>query len=230
MPLRDHFQPPFTKRHRWHTVHAMLPMKITATLNRDHVLPQRYAAGPRIHVGSMPEPYIFDSEDASEPTPWAEPSLAAPDQWSNVDDYEVLIRGLDYAEELVAAIEIVCPTNKDCPEHRRGFVAKCGALLRRRVGVTIIDFITTHQANLYGELIASIGRADPTVGDQPASLYAASLRVRSTPRRHLLEAWYYPLAVGQPLPTLPIWLTEHLAVPLDLEPIYEETLKDLKIT
>lgn len=230
MSLRDHFHPPFTKRHRWDTVHAMLPMKITAALNREHVLPLRYAAGPRIHVGSLQEPYIVDSEDANEPMPWAEPSLAAPDNWSNVDDYEVLIRSRDYAEELVAAIEIVCPTNKDCLEHRRGFVAKCGALLRRRVSVTIIDIITTHQANLYGELIESIGQADQTVGEPPVSLYAASIRVRPTPRGHVLAAWYYPLAVGQPLPQLPIWLTERLAVPLDLEPIYEETLKDLRIT
>ena len=26
-------------------------------------------------------------------------------------------------------------------------------------------------------------------------------------RRQLLDAWFYPIIVGQPLPTLPIWLT-----------------------
>lgn len=44
-----------------------------------------------------------------------------------------------------------------------------------------------------------------------------------------MDAWYYPLAVGEPLPTLPIWLTEYFAVPLELEPIYEETLRSLRM-
>jgi hypothetical protein len=35
----------------------------------------------------------------------------------------------------VAAIEIVSPANKDRPEHRRKFVAKCAALLQQGVSV-----------------------------------------------------------------------------------------------
>jgi hypothetical protein len=33
----------------------------------------------------------------------------------------------------------------------------------------------------------------------------------------------------QPLPCLPLWLTEDLAVPLDLEASYEQTCRDLRI-
>ena len=43
----------------------------------------------------------------------------------------------------------------------------------------------------------------------------------------LLEAWSHALALGQPLPTLPLWLADNLAVPL--EACYEETCRVLRI-
>ena len=45
-----------------------------------------------------------------------------------------------------------------------------------------------------------------------------------------LEAWSHPMPVGQPLPTLPLWLTESLVVSLDLEASYEQACHDLWIT
>ncbi len=37
------------------------------------------------------------------------------------------------------------------------------------------------------------------------------------------------LTLGQPLPTLPLWLADNLAVPLKLEESYEETCRVLRI-
>ena len=39
----------------------------------------------------------------------------------------------------------------------------------------------------------------------------------------------FPGAVGQPLPTLPLWLSEELFVPVELEASYEETCRVLRI-
>ena len=130
---------------------------------------------------------------------------------------------------LVAAVEIVSPANKDRPEHRHAFVAKCLALLQNRVCVAIIDLVTTRNLNLYGELLERIGQTDPSLEPEPTSLYAVSCRPRRTGETWLLEGWVYPLRLGQPLPILPLWLTEDLAVPLDLEPSYEETCRILRI-
>jgi hypothetical protein len=41
--------------------------------------------------------------------------------------------------------------------------------------------------------------------------------------------WSQVLAIGQPLPTLPLWLTQDLVVPLDLERSYEQVCSDLWI-
>jgi hypothetical protein len=44
-----------------------------------------------------------------------------------------------------------------------------------------------------------------------------------------LEAWSFPLSIGAPLPTLPLWLSADLAVPLELETPYEETCRGLRL-
>ena len=67
------------------------------------------------------------------------------------------------------------------------------------------------------------------VGSEPAPMYATTLRTRYEGRRRLMDNWYDPLAIGQPLPTLPIWLKETWAIALELESSYEETCRTLRI-
>ena len=143
--------------------------------------------------------------------------------------YEIRVYDPEREEELVAAIELVSPSNKDRPATRRLFVSKCAGLLQAGVSVVIIDVVTDRGANLYAELLESVGRSDPAVSDPPQGVYAAACRVRPAKQGEALEAWYHPLAVGGPLPTLPVWLSDRLAVPLELEPVYEETLRALRI-
>lgn len=57
---------------------------------------------------------------------------------------------------LVAAVEFVGPVNKDRPDTRGQFVAKCAALLRQRVSVVIVNVVTERRANLYAELLELI--------------------------------------------------------------------------
>ena len=45
----------------------------------------------------------------------------------------------------------------------------------------------------------------------------------------LLETWAGALTLGQPLPTMPLWLADNLAVPLELEESYEEPCRVLRI-
>src|SRR5262249_15128620 len=97
------------------------------------------------------------------------------------------------------------------------------------VAVSIVDLVTVRNFNLYAELMAFIGHADPTMGPEPPSTYAASCRWVRKGNRTVLEAWSHVLALGQPLPKLPLWLSEALVVPLDLEQSYEKACDDLFI-
>ena len=94
----------------------------------------------------------------------------------------------------------------------------------------MVDLVSVRQANLYAELLELIGGEDPEVGRSPATLYSVTIRSRQRPeRRSALDMWYYPMAAGKPLPTLPVWLSGELRVMLDLEASYEETCRLLRI-
>jgi hypothetical protein len=159
----------------------------------------------------------------------ARPSVAVDITLPEYDEYEVRIYDAKRRRRLVAAIEIVSPANKDRPENRNVFIAKCAALLYKGVAVSIVDLVTIRHFNLYAELLAFLGHHDPTLGAEPPDLYAASCRSTRKGERTRFEAWSYVLAVGQPPPTLPLWLSEDRVVPLDLEASYEQACSDLSI-
>jgi hypothetical protein len=246
MPLRDHFRPPLDDVTAWEGFHGGWPMVIVQQLGRK--LPPRYVAAPRVHSGSNVEIDVatYDTEEPGAsssksvggedsggvaPAVWApaQPTLAVETELPDADEYEVRIYDTKRGRRLVAAVEIVSPANKDRPEHRRLFVAKCAALLQQRVAVSLVDLVTVRDFNLYADLLALLDQSDPSLGTEPPPLYAVSCRWRARDQVRLLEAWYRPLTLGQPLPTLPLWLTDRFAVPLELEESYEQTCRDLRI-
>ncbi len=208
-------------------------------------LPEGYVAEPRVHSGSQVEIDVaaFEQRTAQPLTGvsssnggvatavWtpAQSSLAVETTFPDFDEYGVRIFDTSRGRRLVAAIEIVRPANKDRPEHRNVFVAKCSALLQQGVAVSIVDLVTIRHFNLYLELLTLIGHADPTLGDLPPHIYAASCRWTRQGKRTLLEAWSHALSLQLPLPTLPLWLSPELVIPLNLEQSYEQTCRDLWI-
>ena len=108
-------------------------------------------------------------------------------------------------------------------------MTKCAALLQQRISVAIVDLITIRHFNLYADLLELIGQTDPTLAPEPPSLYAAACRQTHPDDAWRFQAWSHTLALGQPLPTLPLWLTDSFAVPLELEASYEETCRILRL-
>jgi hypothetical protein len=242
MPLRDHFRPPLSETSSWEEVRGQWPAVIVQHLGT--VLPPRYTAGPRVHLGAEVEIDVatFDSSPASRgrqsppdesgpATAWspAEPTLAVETELSDFDEYEVRVYDTRRGRRLVAAIELISPANKDRPEHRGQFTSKCAALLRQGVSLVLVDVVTVRDANLYADLLELTGRRDPSLGERPPAAYAVACRWRPRGASRWLETWNHPLKPGTSLPCLPLWLTEDLAVPLDLEASYEQTCRDLRI-
>ena len=135
-------------------------------------------------------------------------------------EYEVRIFDLERERKLVAAIELVSPANKDRPESREAFVAKCAALLRKGIAVSIVDLVTVRRFNLYARLMEFVGHPDGTMSNEEPPIYAASCRWVTKGTR-AQRTWPHTLVVGQPLPTLPLWLRDDLVMALDLEPGYK---------
>jgi hypothetical protein len=142
--------------------------------------------------------------------------------------FEVRVFHQEGGPVLKAAIEIVSPRNKDRPEARRAFVAKCGAYLHEGVGLIVVDAVTTRGANLFAELLDWLAAPLPEAWSPRPALYAAAARaVRRTPAR--LDVWADALSLGDALPTLPLWLDEQLAVPIDFEETYRAACSVLRI-
>jgi hypothetical protein len=156
----------------------------------------------------------------------ASPSVAVETTLPDAAEYAVRIYDVRRGRQLVAAVEIVGPANKDRPEHRGLFVGNCPALLQQGVAVSIVDLVTVRQFNLYCELLSFLGQSDPRFGNPGPPVYAASCRWVPGKTRAKLEAWSFELTVGQPLPSLPLWLSQDLVVSLDLEPSYEQACHD----
>src|SRR5260370_12353482 len=153
MPLRDHFRWPLDDRTSWNGFHGGWPMMIVVYLSR--YLPRRYVAAPTVHPGSSAEidvsTFEEDETDTRPSTPangnggvatavWApaRPTLTVATDLPAQDEYEVRVYDSKRGRRLVAAVEIVSPANKDRPDRRSVFVAKCVALLQNRLSVTLL--------------------------------------------------------------------------------------------
>ncbi|HET6879701.1 MAG TPA: hypothetical protein VFI31_06090 [Pirellulales bacterium] len=239
MPLRDHFHTKSTVL-KWEALHGFWPAAIVARLNS--ILPKEYIAQPRVRLGTTMEidvgaleresgnlsPGNGYGEGGVAVTAWtpAAPAVLLDAELPEPDEYEVNV----YSEDefrLVAAIELLSPSNKDRPENRRTLVNKCESLLKRNVCVTIVDPVTSRAANIYGELLDELGA--PRTAVSQSVIYAATCRGRRNGLRWRLESWEHSLAIGSALPSLPVWLSPDLMVPLELEATYEETCRSLRI-
>ncbi len=235
MPLRDHFRGRIDEFASWEALHGGWPMMIVLGLaNR---LPAGYSAQPQVHVGAEVEIDVatFEHESAGPsrgggaaiaylPAP---PTLETDADVGVESAYEVRVYDERRGRRLVAAIELVSPANKDRPETRAAFAAKCAALARREVAVTIVDVVTNRTGAAYADLLACFGLRDPALGDAP--LYAGTCRLAGSGPRRRLRSWAVPLALGAPLPTLPLWLAPDRSIPLDLEDSYEQCCRALRI-
>ena len=225
MPLRDHFRPPVESKHSWDELHGGWPMMIVQQLFP--ILPKGYVAAPGVHLGAAFEIDVSAYEGDEPPKPTLTLETELPDQ----DEYEVRVYDVHHGRRLVAAIEIVSPSNKDRPESRRAFVAKAATLLQQDVCVSVVDLVTIRQFNLYGDLLALVGGSDPMLDPEPPALYAVTVRGhKQVGRRLIVDTWFHPMRIGQPLPTLPIWLDVDVGVSLDLEASYEDTCRFLHIS
>ncbi len=242
MPLRDHFEDP--NRRLWERIHGGWPMVMAQYLFR--ILPPRYHIAPQVHLGKYFEvdiaaydrtahghgPTGADSTEGGLATAvWAppKPTLTLETELPDPDEYEVRIYDAEDGQRLVAVIELVSPSNKDRPESRRAFVAKCAALLQQDVCVSIVDLVTVRQFNLYADLLDLLGRSDPAMGPPAPHLYAVTVRRRNHRPRWTVDTWAHPMRIGDRLPTLPIWLADGEGAMLDLEATYEDTCRTLRV-
>jgi hypothetical protein len=238
MPLLDHFHPPVANQFPWDSFHATWAMRIADALN-DKWLGSEFIAAEHTHAGPSLEIDVATFERP--PTRPAQPNgpavaTAAPPTWAPPvpaqtipgvfpDSFEVRILSTSGGLTLVAAVELVSPGNKDRRDKRLAFTTKCASYLYRGIAVIVIDIVTNRRANLHNETMQLMEAADEFLLPADAELYAVAYRPVLRKDKAEIDLWTAPVAVGQPLPTLPLRLTGDLFVPVEFEPAYQEACR-----
>ena len=229
MPLLDHFRPPLSQQRHWDSFHGAWAEAMAINLNQS-LLPESFVAEVRvklggqveIDVGTFAESGTGPKTDSGAVALWAPPkaSATAPLDFRDPDVFEVQVLSEEEGPRLVAAIELVSPSNKDRPSNRRMFAVKCASYLCSGVSVIIVDVVTECAGNLHVELLDLLQATVAAPSQAAPDLYANAYRTVSTAPGLRLETWEYPLTLGASLPTLPLWLASDLCLPLDLETTY----------
>ncbi|HBI44340.1 MAG TPA: DUF4058 domain-containing protein [Planctomycetales bacterium] len=235
MPLRDHFHLPLRGLCSWESFHSGWANEIMRQLNK--TLPAGYVARPNVKLGVDVEADVGTLEMPGRPNDeggglavavWAppEPTLTTAVDFFHLDLFEVQVHR-EGGLEMVAAVELVSPRNKDRPTARRHFASKCAAYLQAGVSVILVDVVTTRKENLYAALLDQLSLAPDDADEGP--LYAVACRSTPPDEASRLECWVKTLQLGSSLPVLPLWLESDLAVPLNLEKSYEATFVELRV-
>jgi hypothetical protein len=244
MPLLDHFHAPLHPRRHWESFHTAWAGTIADVLNRD-LLPEGYFAEEQTHAGARVEIDVATFQDAGTgvgpsqapggtatllPRLWAPAAPTATIPMVFPSDFEVLVFQSDGGSTLVAAIELVSPANKDRPIERRAFATKCANYLYHGISLIIVDIVTSRQGNLHHELLDLVEDAQDARLPEGTGLYAVAFRPIKRGEAAQADVWTAALAVGQPLPLLPLALDAQHCLPIDLEATYEATCERRRIT
>lgn len=232
MPLLDHFHPPLRPGHHWQAFHGGWAHEMRRHLNLK-VLPPGFVAeatvevgGPEVDVATLEEVERRDANGATGGVAveaWAPPKTTTVMPAVFPDEIEVQVYSMSGGATLVAAVELVSPANKDRPETRRAFAAKCAAYLQQGIGLVVVDVVTERHANMHDELIALLEQQVEFRFSGNSLLYTVAYRPARRKQGDQIDLWMTPLTIGQPLPTMPLALRGGPTLPLDLETTYSET-------
>ena len=234
MPLLDHFRPPLSEHRHWEGFHSTWATTIAQQLN-DELLPERFFAEPNVRWGKHAEIDVATLDQGASTggvgtATWSPPQTAkkyAVD-YASIDVAEVRIMTSEAGPTLVAAIELVSPANKDRPSHRRAFAIKCASYLQQGIALVVVDIVTDRTHNLHHEILSLLDLSEGGP-EATARLYSIAYRTAGVGERCTLEVWPQTLQLGSHLPTLPLWVTEETAIPLNFEASYTSACRSLRI-
>src|SRR5436305_1936187 len=230
MPLHD-----WTDERGWDSVH---PLWLTYLLE---YVQERLPKGYKAFLGGVPsravelghcEPNVIVQQWESRPSAeavTADTALLEPDL-----EVRVAIRldpqravHVDFHGQLIAAIEIVSPRNKDRADSKENYGYRYLGYLRLGVHLMLVDVLPRPKGFSFSDTItSSLGLNQPPLPPPFAAAYRVGEVVPvGDDMGSLVGLWCRPLRVGQVLPPLPLPLSVHKAVQIDLEETYRRAAK-----
>jgi Protein of unknown function (DUF4058) len=236
MPLQDHFRPPLSKSLPWTAFHSRWATEIADELNRS-LLPPRYRAWANVQLGggvveidvaTLRETGWEGPSDSERWTPPAATGTAVID-FTGLELFEVKVVYENGDSELIAALELVSPANKDRPANRRAFAMKCANYLEQGTSVVVVDIVTGRTPSLHTELMTILELQAGEPWSTPTGLSAIAYRSRRENAHTNIDWWAQALSVGQVMPKSPLWIGIDVQVPVDLEATYMKTFEYIRV-
>jgi hypothetical protein len=229
MPVLDHFRPPVSDEIQWNSFHSAWASTLATRLNE--IVPAEFRVHENLKLGGGLEidvAAIHQPGENGAGTPFHsewQPDLPLTGPIVFPDRFEVLVFRQFGGRQLVGAIELISPGNKDSRESRDAFVSKVCSYLHEAVSVLIVDVVTERRANLHNEIVEMMRLPVEFELEPDPSLYAASYRPVLRDGVPALDIWAKSFAIGAPLPTMPLRLIADYFVPVELEATYTETCR-----
>lgn len=229
MPLHD-----WNDERGWDGVHLLWLAQLL-----DWVQP-RLPPGFRAYVGSVPaltlegnngkpDVTVRGWRSGGSETPSAPATALAPDRETvatfTLDPQWAL--HVDWHGQLIAAVEIVSPRNKDRIDSKARYARRYIGYLRQGIHLMLIDVFPRPAEFSFAEAIsADLGLGEPTSPPPLAVSYRVGGPVPND--EHMgthISIWRRRLEVRQELPALPLALDDHQFVVIDLEQTYHQAAR-----
>jgi hypothetical protein len=250
MPLMDHFAPPMENELPWTSLLSSWAVMLATRLNQ--WLPEQFVAHNDIKIMSeiesplksydpatvtvAPDRFRRDSEERPR---WEVPAPRYSFPRTKGDHVEVYVRDEDQVWSChPAVVSFVTPTNKETLQQRRAFLSRCVSHLHEGASLAIIDIVTRFPFCLYNDLLTLLGAEEVPRLPSGTRLFAAAFRPVSRGDRSRTfdpderletDVWVEPVAIGQPLPTLPLRLIYDEYAPVEFEPPYHEVCRSHRL-
>lgn len=212
----------------FHDFHQAWTIGIRNSLNSG-LLPKGYSALVEQHAGGVvPDCIALKRRDSYEPPAGGAVVTAVPPRTQRVFHAESEVSAARANRiairhplgRVVSIIELVSPGNKNSHRALQAFVNKTVTFVLEGIHVLVIDLFppSARDPNGIHPLIWSEFQEEPFVlpKDKPLTLAAY---VASFPKTAYVEL----VAVGDPLPAMPVYLDDDSYVPVPLEETYEAT-------
>jgi hypothetical protein len=223
MPIHDW---PRVRSNRFHDFHQRWTIEISNALNAGRLPPGYFAMVEQKAGGPEPDVITLDLNPSTGPAPGGVAVELQPPKTRFVSRTEsagyarkanrITVRHPD--GDVVAVIEIVSPGNKDSRHAVRAFAAKAVQLLQAGVHLLIVDLFPPSRRNpqgihkvIWDRLIEEPFALPP---DKPLTLVSYAVGTETV-------AYIEPVAVGDALPDMPVFLTAGWYVPCPLEATYQ---------
>jgi hypothetical protein len=230
MPLHD-----WTDERGWDSVH---PLWLTYLLE---YVQERLPEGYKAFLGGVPSLTVDSghgkpdvgvrhwgpgqtAQPATSGTGVLEPDLEATVAF-RLDPQRAL--HIDFHGQLVAALELVSPRNKDRADAKETYTNRYLGYLRLGVHLMLVDVLPRPRGFSFSDAITSaLGmELEPLPAPFAAAYRVGEIVPVGEDMGSLMGFWRRPLQVGQPLPSLPLPLSVHRAIMIDLEETYQRAAK-----